>query len=66
MASDPNHLNQELAVKISIELTTLIELYEKTNNPDLLERIKLKEQLLKELKDFLTRQKTIGTNPNNR
>ena len=59
MASDPNHLNQELAVKISIELTTLIELYEKTNNPDLLERIKLKEQLLKELKDFLTQQKNI-------
>jgi hypothetical protein len=63
MASDPNHLNQELAVKISIELTTLIELYERTNSPDLLERIKLKEQLLKELKDFFARQKTIGTNP---
>ena len=41
---------EELSVKLSIELNQLIELYKYKPSPDILERIELKEQLLKELR----------------
>jgi len=48
---------QELSVKLSIEIKELIEAYRVSSNPDLLERIDIKEQLLKELREFITRIK---------
>ena len=42
--------SEELSVKLSIELNQLIELYKYKPCPDILERIELKEQLLKELR----------------
>ena len=49
---EPQHSAGELLIKLSIELTELIESYKSTPTPDILERIKLKEQLLNELREF--------------
>ena len=51
--SEPKHAAEELTVKLSIELTELVESYKRDPAPDILERIKLKEQLLNELREFL-------------
>jgi hypothetical protein len=53
---EPNHAIDELSVKLSIELTELIESYKDKPTPDTLERIELKEQLLKELREFLAKK----------
>jgi hypothetical protein len=54
---NPKQAAQELSVKLSIEIKELIEAYRVSSNPDLLERIDIKEQLLKELREFITRIK---------
>ncbi len=46
----------ELSVKLSIELTELIGSCKDKPTPDLLEKIELKEQLLKELREFLLKK----------
>ena len=51
--NEPKHAVEELTVKLCIELTELAELYKKDPAPETLERIKLKEQLLNELREFL-------------
>ena len=51
--SEPKHAAEELTVKLSIELTELVESYKRDPAPDILERIKLIEQLLNELREFL-------------
>lgn len=53
---EPNHTIEELSVKLSIELTELIESHKDKPTPDTLERIELKEQLLIELRDFLAKK----------
>jgi len=52
---NPKQAAEQLSVKLSIEIKELIEAYRVTPNPDLLERIDIKEQLLKELREFITR-----------
>lgn len=54
---DPKRAAEELSVKLSIEIKELIEAYRAMPNPDLLERIDIKEQLLKELREFIARIK---------
>jgi hypothetical protein len=44
-----------LTIKIAIELQELIESYNKTKCPELIETIELKEKLLKELKVVLAK-----------
>ena len=53
MVIESKHSYKDLAVKISIELTELIESHQKRNCPDILERIELKEQLLKQIRKLL-------------
>ena len=55
MEENPKHAAEELSVKLAIELKELIEAYRVKPSPDIQERIDLKEQLLKELRDFITR-----------
>jgi hypothetical protein len=55
---EPKRAAEELTVKLSIELTELVESYKSQPTPDILERIKLKEQLLIELREFLKSTKT--------
>jgi hypothetical protein len=55
---EPKRAAEELTVKLSIELTELVESYKSQPTPDILERIKLKEQLLVELREFLKSTKT--------
>jgi hypothetical protein len=50
---EPKHAAEELTVKLCIELTELAESYKRDPSLDILERIKLKEQLLNELREFL-------------
>jgi len=50
---EPKHSVEELMMKLCIELIELSESYKGNPTADLLERIKLKEQLLKELMEFL-------------
>ena len=50
---EPKHAAEELTVKLCIELTELAESYKREPTPETLERIKLKEQLLKELRELL-------------
>ena len=50
---EPKHAAEELTVKLSIELTELAESYKREPTPEILERIKLKEQLLRELRELL-------------
>ncbi len=52
----PDPAIEELSVKLSIELTELIESYKDKPTPDTLERIELKEQLLIELREFLAKR----------
>jgi hypothetical protein len=49
---EPKHAAEELTVKLCIELTELAESYKRDPSLDILERIKLKEQLLNELRSF--------------
>ena len=51
--NEPKHSSRELMMKLCIELIELAESYKSNPSPDILERIKLKEQLLKELTEFL-------------
>ena len=50
---ESKHASEELMMKLCIELIELAESYKNNPDPDLMERIKLKEQLLKELTEFL-------------
>jgi hypothetical protein len=50
---EPKHSAQELMLKLCVELIELAESYKSDPTPDILERIKIKEQLLKELTEFL-------------
>ena len=50
---EPKHSAEELMMKLCVELIELSESYKSNPTPDILERIKLKEQLLKELTEFL-------------
>jgi len=50
---EPKHSPEDLLIKLSIEIIELAESYRIEPTPDLLERIKLKEQLLNELTEFL-------------
>jgi len=50
---EPKHSVEELMMKLCVELIELTESYKSNPGPDILERIKLKEQLLKELTEFL-------------
>jgi hypothetical protein len=54
---NPKQAAEELSVRLSIEIKELIEAYRAMPNPDLLERIDIKEQLLKELREFIARIK---------
>ena len=51
--NEPEHSAEELMMKLCVEVIELSELYKRDPTPDILERIKLKEQLLKELTEFL-------------
>jgi len=51
--NEPKRSAEDLMMKLCIELAELAESYKREPNPDILERIKLKEQLLKELTEFL-------------
>ena len=51
--NEPKRSAEELMMKLCIELAELAESYKTAPNPDILERIKLKEQLLKELAEYL-------------
>jgi len=44
---------EELMMKLCVELIELAESYKSDPSSDILERIRLKEQLLKELTEFL-------------
>ncbi len=50
---EPKHSVEELMMKLCVELIELVESYKIDPTPDMLERIKLKEQELKELSEFL-------------
>ena len=50
---EPKHSVEELMMKLCVELIELAESYKSDPSPDILERIRLKEQLLKELTEFL-------------
>ena len=50
---ESEHASEELMMKLCIELIELAESYKNNPNADTMERIKLKEQLLKELTEFL-------------
>ena len=50
---ESEHASEELMMKLCIELMELAESYKNNPNADTMERIKLKEQLLKELTEFL-------------
>jgi hypothetical protein len=50
--NEPNDYAKELLMKICIEIVELTESYKSNPNSDIQERIKLKEQLLKELTEF--------------
>ncbi len=50
---ESKHASEELMMKLCIELIELAESYKNNPNADTMERIKLKEQLLKELTEFL-------------
>jgi len=50
---EPKHSPNELMMKLCVELIELAESYKVSPTPDLMERIKLKEQLLKELAEFV-------------
>ena len=50
---ESKHASEELMMKLCIELMELAESYKNNPNADTMERIKLKEQLLKELTEFL-------------
>jgi len=50
---ESKHASEELMMKLCIELIELEESYKSNLTPDMLERIKLKEQLLRELTQFL-------------
>ena len=50
---ESKHASEELMMKLCIELIELAESYKNNPNADTVERIKLKEQLLKELTEFL-------------
>ena len=56
MFTESKHSYKDLAVKISIELTELRKSYHKRNCPDILERIELKEQLLKQIRELLVQE----------
>jgi len=62
MVTESKHSYKDLAVKISIELTELIESYQKRNCPDILERIELKKQLLKQIRELLVQEKRAVEN----
>jgi hypothetical protein len=51
MAQENNIAEKQIVVKLAIELNELISQYNKTNCPEVLERIKLKQELLKDLKN---------------
>jgi len=53
---EPKHTPESLAAKIAIRIYELKELSKLNPSPDLLERIELKEQLLKELREYLTKK----------
>ena len=50
--NEPKRSAEELVMKLCIELAELAESYKKDPDPEILERIRLKEQLLKELIEF--------------
>jgi len=50
---EPKHSVEELMMKLCVELIELAESYKTNPGPNILERIRLKEQLLKELTEFL-------------
>ena len=50
--NEPNHYTKEMLMKICIEIVELTESYKSDPTSDIQERIKLKEQLLKELTEF--------------
>ena len=50
---EPKYSVEELMMKLCVELIELAESYKSDPSPDILERIRLKEQLLKELTEFL-------------
>jgi hypothetical protein len=49
---DPHNPTEELMMKLCIELIELAESYKSDPTPDILERIKLKEQLINALTEF--------------
>jgi hypothetical protein len=50
---EPKHSVEELMLKSCVEIIELAESYKSNPSPDILERIRLKEQLLKELTELL-------------
>jgi hypothetical protein len=51
--NEPNDYTNEMLMKICIEIVELTESYKSDPTSDIQERIKLKEQLLKELTVFI-------------
>jgi len=50
---EPKHSAKDLALKLCIAIIELTESYKTNPSPDIMERIQLKEQLLKELTELL-------------
>jgi hypothetical protein len=50
--NEPNDYARELLMKICLEIVELTESYKANPSSEIQERIKLKEQLLKELTEF--------------
>jgi len=49
----PERTSEDWSIKLCIEIVELAESYKNNPTPDLLERIKLKDQLLNELRELL-------------
>jgi hypothetical protein len=54
---EPERTSEDWSIKLCIEIVELAESYKSHPTPDLLERIKLKEQLLNELRELLATKK---------
>jgi len=54
---EPKRNFEDLSIKLCIEIVELAESYKSNPTPDLSERIRLKEQLLNELRELLTTKK---------
>ena len=53
---EPKHAAGQVASKLAVRFYELNQLLKQDPSPDVLERIELKEQLLKELREYLAKK----------